>query len=241
MPHNARREELADARSAEQELQAFSYIVSHDLAASFRHVSEFSRLLLCELGDGLTGRQRSHADHIRSATEKCQLMMEQLLLFSRVQQRVLKPVRQDATPALRLVIAQLDAAEVAGAEVSIEPLGEVFADSELLAQVFRDLLENALKFRRSGARHRISISAGHDPAFWRMRIADNGIGVEAAYREKAFQMFQRLNGEDAYSGVGAGLTIARRIARRQGGDVNFLDCADGACVELSLPRAPTLQ
>jgi light-regulated signal transduction histidine kinase (bacteriophytochrome) len=228
------------AAVAEQELQAFSYIVSHDLAASLRHVTEFSRLLLDELGEGVSVRQRAHAKHIRAATDNCQAMMEQLLVFSRVQQQTLTLTRQDVTPTLRLGLLQL-AAEIrtARAEVSIEPLGEVDVDLDLLAVAFRHLLANAIKFRRPDVRPRIVVQAVCDEAFWRLRITDNGLGVEPAYRDKAFRMFQRLNGEDAYPGVGAGLTLSRRIARRHGGDVTFLDCAEGACVELALPHAPT--
>jgi light-regulated signal transduction histidine kinase (bacteriophytochrome) len=230
------------AAVAEQELQAFSYIVSHDLAASLRHVTEFSRLLLDELGEGGSDRQRAHAKQIRAATNKCQAMMEQLLVFSRVQQRTLTLTRQDVTPTLRLVLLQL-AAEIrtARAEISIEPLGEVDVDLDLLAMAFRHLLANAIKFRRRDIRPRIVVQAVRDQGFWRLRITDNGLGVEPAYRDKAFRIFQRLNGEDAYPGVGAGLALCRRIARRHGGDVTFLDCDEGACVELTLPCAGTLQ
>lgn len=222
----------------ELELQAFSYIVSHDLAASFRHVSEFSRLLANELGDNLTPRQRAHADHIRTATAKCQSMMEQLLLFSRVQQKGLEPALQDATMVMRLAQMRLGATGPAASEVSIEPLGEIVADPELILTVFQHLLDNAIKFRRPGVPARVAIKAASDQSFWRLQITDNGIGVEPAYRDKVFQMFQRLNGEDAYPGVGAGLAICRRIARRHGGEVAFLDCEGGACVELRLPRTP---
>jgi light-regulated signal transduction histidine kinase (bacteriophytochrome) len=226
---------------AEQELQAFSYIVSHDLSASFRHVAEFSRLLLGEIGDGLTSRQRSHADRIGVATEKCQAMMEQLLAFSRVQQKALSLARRDPTSILRTAMLRLSGEiQAAGAEISIAALGEAHADMDMLAQAFEYLLDNAIKFRRPGVRPRITVEADHDEAFWRLRVTDNGLGVEPAFREKAFRMFHRLNGEDAYPGVGAGLTISRRIARRHGGDVRFVDCDEGACVELVLPRAEVL-
>lgn len=228
-----------DGRSAaaEQELQAFSYMVAHDLGASFRHLAEFSRLLVSDL-ESLTERQQSFADHILGAAAKCQAMMDQLLAFSRAQQKVLQIASRDATAVLRLCHLQLSAqALAADAEIVTEPLGAVDADMELLASAMFYLLDNAIKFRQPGVRPRILIQAAHDEAFWRMRIIDNGIGVEPAHRERAFQMFQRLNSEDAYPGIGAGLTICRRIARRHGGEARFLDCEQGACVELALPRA----
>jgi light-regulated signal transduction histidine kinase (bacteriophytochrome) len=228
--------------AAERELQAFSYIVSHDLAASFRQVAGFSQLLLSEFGDDLTSRQQTHACHIRTATDKCQSMLEQLLVLSRVQQKVLSVQCLDATAIAQLAEFRLSAEiRAAGAEVSIVALGEVMADPHLLAQAFDSLLDNAIKFRVAGVAPRIVIQGTQDADFWRLRISDNGPGVEPAYRDKAFGMFQRLNSEDAYAGVGAGLAICRRIARRHGGDARFVDSDDGACVELALPRAPILQ
>lgn len=235
---NGRLDDRHDDRAAEaeRELQEFSYIVSHDLATTCRHVAEFSRLLLGELGENITSRQRAHAERIRAATDKNQLMMEQLLAFSRAQQKTLDKALHDPMPALKTALLQLGLDEAAGVDLLIEPLGEVYADAELLAPVFHRLLDNAGKFHRPGHRLRIAIQPAHDEKFWRMRIADNGLGVDPAYRDKVFGMFRRLNGEDAYPGVGAGLAICRRIARRHGGEVTFLDCAQGACVELALPH-----
>jgi light-regulated signal transduction histidine kinase (bacteriophytochrome) len=236
----ASRLELHSVEAVEQELQAFSYIVSHDLLTSFRHVAEFSRLLMKEFDGVLSDRQKLYAGQVHVATDKCQLMMEQLLAFSRLQQNPLERVRQDATPVLKLALFQLGAIDSGIAEVSVQPLGEVYADPALLALAFHHLLDNALKFRRPNARPHISVQPAHDEAFWRVRITDDGPGIEAAYREVAFRMFHRLNGENAYPGVGAGLAICRRIARRHGGEVSFLDCAEGACVELALPHGPVL-
>lgn len=221
----------------EQELQNFSYIVSHDLAASLRHMSEFSRLLVGDLGEALTERQRAYAERISVANEQCQLMMEQLLAFSRLQQKPLERILQDATPALQFAALKLDGAlKVTRAELSIEPLGEVYADPILLGQMLHQLLDNAIKFHKPDLPPQIRVEPAHDARFWRVRFIDNGLGVEPAYRDKIFWMFHRLHGEGVYPEVGAGLAICRRIARRHGGEVAFLDCDDGACVELSLPR-----
>jgi len=227
--------------TVEQELQDFSYMVSHDLAASFRHLSAFSRLLLDEFEQTLTSRQRAYAEHLQLANTRCQLMMEQLLVFSRAQQRVLAPIQQDATLAMGLAMLKLVRdGQPLDAEVVSEPLGFVYADPDLLGLVFRHLVSNALKFRRPDAPARIEVSGDSDRSAWRLRVRDNGIGVETKHREKAFRMFQRLNG-DAFAGVGAGLALCRRVAHRHGGDVEFIDCETGACVELWLPHAPRMQ
>ena len=223
--------------TAEEELQSFSYMVSHDMAASVRHLTEFSRILLGELGGDLTGKQQIHADQIRAAGDNCVMMLDQLLIFSRVQQRTLAKVRQNAGATIRLPMLLLAAqAQTAGAEIALESLGEVYADPELLAIAFVRLLDNAIKFARPGVPPRIIIRAAHDKDFWRMQISDNGLGVEPVYRDVAFRMFRRLNGGNAYPGVGAGLAICRRIARLHGGEATFRDCDQGACVELSLPH-----
>jgi light-regulated signal transduction histidine kinase (bacteriophytochrome) len=220
----------------EAELRDFSYMVSHDLAASFRHVSEFSRLLTSELGGSLTARQRMHADYIHSAAARCQAMMDQLLAFSQAQQTAIAPTRHDATQTMRLAMRQLASLEASGAKVTLAPLGDVFADARLLGVAFGHLLDNAVKFRAPGARPQVSIEPAHDDDAWRVRITDNGMGIDPKLTERAFQMFRRLNGEADFPGVGAGLAICRRIARRHGGDVRFIERAEGACAELSLPR-----
>jgi light-regulated signal transduction histidine kinase (bacteriophytochrome) len=231
----------ARAAAAEAELQAFSYNVSHDLASSFRLVSQFSRLLMREIGGELTDRQRSHAEHLRAATERGDRMMDQLQQFSRAQQQTLEPVRHDATLAMRRAMMGVEIADPGERSVTVEPLGEVFADCGLIALVFHHLLDNAQKFHGPGAPIRIVVDAHHDATFWRVRVRDHGIGVEPAHRAQAFGMFRRLNADTAYPGVGAGLAICRRIARRHGGDLEFLDCPEGACIELALPQAPPLQ
>jgi light-regulated signal transduction histidine kinase (bacteriophytochrome) len=231
-------EDSSRARAAEEELQSFSYIVSHDLAASLRHLSIFSGMLIEERGEEATENERRIGGRIREAGANCHSMLEQLRAYASVQRKALQTINQDATPIVRLVALRASAqARPAGAEIIVEPLGEVFADGELLAQAFAALIDNAIKFARPDTPPRIAVTPSHDDAFWRARISDNGIGVEPELREAAFQMFRRLHGQSAYPGAGAGLAIVRRIARRHGGEARFLDSAEGARVELALPRA----
>lgn len=220
----------------EKELSEFSYIVSHDLAASCRHLSQFSQLLLRNLGD-LTDPQRSYANHIRAAGEKCQMMMEQLLLFSRIQQRELKRELRDATLLAEAAFLQLShQVREADAIVSIEPMGSVYGDPELLTLTFRELIDNAIKFRSPERPCRVQVSGGQEGDTWIARVGDNGIGLAADHQEKAFRMFWQLAGEKT-AGVGAGLAICRRIARRHDGEVRFASRDEGASVELVLPSA----
>jgi len=232
-------DDRARADAAEQELRAFTYIVSHDLAATFRQVAGFSRLLLGELGEHGSARLQSHVAHIEAATGKCQLMMEQMLALSRVQQNPLDARTVDATSIARLAALGLSAEITdAQADVSIEPLGEIHGDPALLGQALHALLDNAIKFRVAGVAPRVVIQSVPGADASRLRIIDNGPGVAPASRERAFGMFQRLRADGAYPGVGAGLAICRRIARRHGGDARFVDTDQGACVELVLPNPP---
>lgn len=234
---SARRLDAEASTGAEAELQILSYAVAHDLSASLRYMTTFSRLIAAEARDGVTPRQRQYADQLQTAGVQCGAMLEQLLAFSHVQSRDLARSLHDPAPGIRIAWLRLAGAAMAeGAEIAIAPLGTVGADADLLAQAVTALLDNAIKFRRPNIALRVSVEAAHDDAYWRVRVRDNGVGVEPRHREAAFAMFRRLNGGDVYPGAGAGLAICRRIARRHGGEARFVDCAEGACVEVSIPH-----
>ena len=234
----ALRPEGPPATPAESELQTLSYAVAHDLSASVRYLTSFARMILSDLGDNLTDRQRQSADQLRASSEQCVARLEQLMAYSQVQGRTLAMTLHDPTASVELRWRRLAAeAELEQPEFSVQPLGMVFADSDLFSQAVTAILDNAIKFRRRDVTTRVAVEAAHDEEFWRMRVRDNGPGVDARHREAAFSMFRRLNSVGAYPGVGAGLAICRRIARRHGGDAKFVDCEDGACLEFAVPHA----
>lgn len=227
------------ATSVEKELSEFSYIVSHDLAASCRHLAQFSQLLLKDLGPLLTEPQRNYAHHIQAAGEKCQAMMEKLLAFSRIQSRELNVAPHDVAAIVGAAQLQLsDQARACGAEIAVEASGVVVGDADLLTMTFRELMDNAMKFRKPGQPCRIRVTASHEHGRFAARVSDNGIGLAEELREKAFRMFWQLKPAGLAGGVGAGLAMCRRAARRHGGDVRFVDHEGGCCLEFDLPAPP---
>lgn len=229
--------ERQSMEALEAELGDFSYIVSHDLATVCRHLTQFSQLLLKEVGEELTESQQSLAGHIETAGGRCQAMMEQLLAFSRLQQRPLNVARRDAKALVDAAVLQLGGEiRAADAEIAVSSTGEVTGDGELLTVALRHLIQNAVKFRRPDKRSRVVVDSRIENDCWVVRVIDNGIGLDSAQHEKAFRMFWQLSQPRGLPGIGAGLAICRRIARRHGGDVNFVSHDKGTCVEFVIPN-----
>jgi signal transduction histidine kinase len=165
-------------------------------------------------------------------------MMEELLLFSRTQQRELKCAPLDLRLLIDTVVVQLGTqVRSANAEIVTGPLGIVRGDADLLGIAFKHLLDNALKFRRNDCTPRIEISTTRELARSVIHVSDNGIGLAPELHEKAFRMFWQLSVQRGQPGVGAGLALCRRIVRRHGGEVRFVDSEQGACVAVALPTA----
>jgi signal transduction histidine kinase len=124
--------------------------------------------------------------------------------------------------------------------VSVEPLPTVLADPDQLAQVFQNLIDNALKFVGAGTRPRVRISAEPAATGWRFDVTDNGIGIGPEDRARIFAMFKRLHTPDEYPGSGIGLAIVKKIVERHGGEVGVADVTTsrGSRFWFTLPGAP---
>jgi len=203
------------------ELEQFAYIAAHDLQEPLRMVTSYAELL----GDRYRGQIDARADkYIHYAIEgakRMQQLVNDLLAYSRVgtQGQPLRPTQSGAV--LDQVLGGLrKAIEEAGADLHHGALPAVKADEVQLAQLFQNLVGNALKFRSERTTH-IRIDARREGQEWLFSVEDNGIGIEKEYSERVFQMFQRLNERGKYEGSGIGLAIAKRIVERHGGRIWF--------------------
>ncbi len=129
--------------------------------------------------------------------------------------------------------------EDSGAELTTEGLGDVYADATQLSELLRELLDNAIKFRRPDRAPKVRVSCSGNADGWRFEITDDGIGIPAHVGRELFDLWRMLEPPGAYAGRGVGLTIAELIVRRHGGSIGVVSTRDeGTTVWFELPAAP---
>ncbi|MCX6903775.1 MAG: GAF domain-containing protein, partial [Verrucomicrobia bacterium] len=215
------RERTAQLEAINQELEAFSYSVSHDLRAPLRGIDGWAQALLEDFGDklGKTGLELLHRQ--RAASQRMGTLIDDLLWLSRLARQPL--ARQTVAPAtlVHQVWEELRSAQPSQtAELVAGALPECQADASLLRQVFVNLLGNAVKFSSGHAHPRIEVGSqtgSDDPCVY--FVKDNGAGFDMRYAHKLFGAFQRLHSAHEFPGTGIGLAITQRIIRRHGGRI----------------------
>ena len=215
----------AEARERAEELEAFSYSVSHDLRAPLRGIDGFSLALLEEYAGSLDETGKRYLDRIRSATQRMGQLIDDLLGLSRVTRKEMNPGLMDLSAAVRSILADLKERdpERAVETVVLENVTAV-GDESLLRVALTNLLENAWKFTGGTRRARIEFGAMTGPEGTVYFIRDNGCGFDPAYAGKLFVPFQRLHTLDEFQGTGIGLATVHRIIQRHGGKIR----AEGA-------------
>ncbi len=222
-------ERTAKLAEVNQHLEAFAYSVSHDLKAPLRGIDGYSRLLLEDYHDALPDEGRRFLDNIRSASERMNRLIDDLLAYSRLERRELNSMRVPLARVFERVLAELEI-ELAecGAEVATE-VGDltVQADADALVQAARNLVDNALKFSRDASPPCIVIKAGQSQGEVTVSVTDNGCGFDMKYHDRIFDIFQRLHRAEDFPGTGVGLAIVRKAIARMGGRV-WAESAPGA-------------
>jgi PAS domain S-box-containing protein len=214
------RERTAELESANKELEAFTYSVSHDLRAPLRHIDGFSQILAEECGAELSEEGRRHLARIQGGVQQMGRLVDDLLNLARVgrqeinrQVTGLGPLAEQAASELKAETAQRTI------DWKLGPLPFVECDPLLMKQVFANLLSNAVKFTRPRERASIevgSVSGNGQPTIF---VRDNGVGFSMKYADKLFGVFQRLHRVEDFEGTGVGLATVQRIIHKHGGRI----------------------
>jgi signal transduction histidine kinase len=228
----------AELERSNADLEAFAYVASHDLAEPLRSVAGFVALLGRQYGDRLDDRAREFIAFAVDGVERMQRMIDDLLLYARAGTTDLRLERVAAGEPVAAALRDLGTAVAErGAIVEIGELPMLRGDPGQLQRVFQNLLGNAIKFTAPGVTPRVTVSGRTGDGASEISVADNGIGIDPAQVERAFEMFARIPGGAAeHQGTGLGLAISRRIVERHGGRLWVEPNAGGGSVfRLTLP------
>ena len=206
-------------KAANQELEAFSYSISHDLRTPLRAIKGMIRILAAKYT--LPREANRYFEMIQDYTRQMDLLIEGLLEFSRLERQALRKQAIAPTNLVRQILSDLThEMNARPVDVALAELPVCQADPLLLKQVFVNLLTNALKFTQKRTEARIEINYqqrnGHSPIYY---VKDNGVGFDMNYVDKLFTVFQRLHSADDYEGTGVGLATVQRIIQRHGGRI----------------------
>jgi signal transduction histidine kinase len=208
----------ADLQRSNADLSQFAYVASHDLQEPLRMVASYMGLLARRYDGQLDETATRYIRFAVDGATRMQTLIYDLLSYSRAGTQALDIKRTPAESALASALQNLELAiKESEAQIHHSALPVIEADESRLSQVFQNLIGNAIKFRKPGVPPQISVSARNTGEQWTFEVSDNGIGFDPKYRDRIFQVFQRLHGVGTYPGNGIGLAICRRIVEHHGG------------------------
>lgn len=224
-------------KSINKELEAFSYSVSHDLRAPFRHIVGYAQLLKKFEGSRLSDRGNRYIDTIVESAISAGTLVDDLLSFSQMGRATLSVGRIDMNALVADVKRRLTGeADTRAVDWHIANLPPARGDATMMRLVWQNLLDNAIKFTRGRERAEIEIGCQSSEGETTYFVRDNGTGFDMAYVGKLFGVFQRLHRVEDFEGTGIGLANVKRIVERHGGRVWAEGAIDkGATVFFSLP------
>jgi light-regulated signal transduction histidine kinase (bacteriophytochrome) len=228
-------ERLKELLRSNKELEQFVYVASHDLQEPLRMVGSFTQLLARRY----KGKLGSDADEFIAFAVDGVVRMQNLINDLLTYARVGSPVEMalvDSGAVFDTAVANLEGAvRDARAVITRTALPILRADAAQLAQLFQNLLSNALKFRREEP-PKITVSAEREGLCWHFSVRDEGIGIDKAYFDRIFVVFQRLHTRDKYEGTGIGLAICKKIVERHKGSIWVeSEVGEGSTFHFTLP------
>jgi signal transduction histidine kinase len=219
------------------DLQSFAFAVSHDLQAPLRAISGHLGLLKKRCGDQLDDQARAFVGHAINGAHEMSEMIQGMLAYARVESQGATFRKVETDMAVHDAIRDLDIANTCpDAQLEVDPLPPVAGDPIQIRGLFQNLIGNAIKYRHPDRAPHIRVTGALAEGWVTIRVADNGLGIDAHENERAFQMFSRLHGAEISQGCGMGLALCLRIVERHGGRIE-LDGrrGEGVTITLTLP------
>lgn len=212
-----------------EELKQFAYITSHDLQEPLRTIQGYIRFL--QKDSSIEGKNKMYLDGVKESAERMSSLVHALLHYNLLgRKRDFQPVElntlwsevlQDVNRSTQMTNAVITATT---------PLPIVTGTGQELRQLFQNLISNGLKFRSPGHAPKIELAAKELSEEWLFTVKDNGIGIPAKYREKVFQLFQRLHSSDGYEGTGIGLSYCKKIVELHKGKIWIEGAEEGGSI-----------
>jgi len=218
-----------------QSLESLCYTIAHDLRAPLRAVQGFTQVVLEEYAPAFDEEGKALANRIMTAATRMDALIRDLLEYAKLSHVDLPCDTLDLNTAVQKAIENLHQEIISkNAQISVEPLPQIWGNPTIIDQIFTNILSNALKFVKEGVRPVIEIRAESTERGPRVLIKDNGIGIAVEHHARIFEMFHRLHeNENQFSGTGVGLAIVKKGIERIGGQVS-LDArmTNGSCFYL---------
>ncbi len=216
----ALRNAAEELKRSNAELEQFAYVASHDLQEPLRMVIGFLQLLQQRNRAQLDEKGISYIDYAVSGATRMSQLINDLLEYSRVQAKRREFEKVDLNKALEVAVSNLrQSIQESGASIARDELPVISGDPTQLAQLFQNLLGNAIKFRRKEITPHVHVGCRRNRTQWIVSVRDNGIGIDPKYLERIFVIFQRLHGQKEYPGTGIGLAICKKIVEQHGGKI----------------------
>lgn len=231
-------ERTAQLRESNDQMEAFTYSISHDLRAPLRAIRGFAQALWEDYGPAFDETGREYLRRMAGGAERLDQLIQDLLQYSRLSRSTLtfEPISLD-TLLLRVIQQMEPDLRACGARLEMGPLSSILGHGPTLEQVLTNLLSNAIKFMAPGVQPHIRIWSTENLETARLWVEDNGIGIAPGYLQRIFGVFERLHGSDAYPGTGIGLAIVAKGIARMGGTYGVeSEPGQGSRFWIELPR-----
>lgn len=217
-------------KNQNEELRQFSYAISHDLRAPLRSIKGFAQILNEPLGVQTDKEQQKYIKHILNGVSRLETLIQDLYAFTALN-KTTDTVETDLNLCVDAALQNLSSViRETEAEIKLEKLPTIKAVPSRLEQVFQNIIQNSIKYQREGVPPKIFISVETRPHTYRIKIKDNGRGIESGYHDKAFQLFSRFQAEET-SGTGLGLAICQKVIQQLKGKI-WLESVTGEGTEV---------